>query len=58
MRKEKQEFTYTVYDSIDELPKEEAALLRKAKEATGNAYAPYSHFYVGAAAQLDNNVIM
>src|SRR5689334_7244557 len=58
MRKEKQEINYTVYDSIDELPKEDAALLRKAKDATGNAYAPYSHFYVGAAAQLDNDVII
>jgi len=58
MKKEKQEFTYTVYESIGELPKEEAALLKKAQEATGNSYAPYSHFYVGAAAQLNNGELV
>ena len=58
MRKEKQEFSYNVYDSIEELPANEAALLKKALEATKNSYAPYSHFHVGAAAELNNGEIV
>jgi cytidine deaminase len=42
------------YDSIDQLAKEDAALLREAINATDMAYAPYSHFHVGAAALLAN----
>src|SRR5215471_21245721 len=58
MKKEKQEFSYTVYDSIEELPNAESGLLKRAKEATGNSFAPYSHFYVGAAAELNNGTIV
>ena len=56
--KEKFDFTYEVYDSIEALPDEEARLLKKAKQVTGNAYAPYSHFRVGAAAKLKNGEII
>lgn len=40
--------------SIVELPQVEQDLVNKAKEATYNAYANYSHFYVGAALLLKN----
>lgn len=39
---------------LEELSKEEQALIEKAKEATNNAYANYSHFYVGAACLLED----
>ena len=58
MTKKKLDFFYEVYDSIEELPIDEASLLIKAKEITSNAYAPYSRFYVGAAAQLQNGQIV
>ena len=58
MKKESLVFSYSVFDSIDELPPEDASLLRKAMQVTANAYAPYSHFYVGAAAQLDNGEVV
>lgn len=38
----------------DELSQEEQALIDQAKEATLRSYAPYSRFYVGAAALLGN----
>ena len=53
--KEKQfEFSYLVYDSIDELPADKKELLLKAREATKNSYAPYSNFHVGAMAKMKN----
>lgn len=54
MKKEIHQFNYEVYDSAEDLPPDDAALLNKAKEATAHAYAPYSRFRVGAAAKLDN----
>ena len=47
-------FSFEEYESIDELSKEDAMLLRKAMDATENSYAPYSQFRVGAAAKLAN----
>ena len=44
--------------SYDELTPEELELVDTAREATHRAYAPYSHFYVGAAIRLDNGVIV
>ncbi len=58
MAQEKYSFDFDVYESIDALPAEDAALLREAQAATGLAYAPYSHFYVGAAAKLANGEIL
>lgn len=43
---------------IDELTPERQALVREAVEATARAYAPYSHFSVGAAIRLDNGEIV
>ncbi|MDR3351315.1 MAG: cytidine deaminase [Prevotellaceae bacterium] len=50
----------TVYEAADirELSREDAALLAKAAEATGNAYAPYSQFHVGAAVLLENGEVI
>jgi cytidine deaminase len=47
-------FEFEVYDRIDQLSKEDALLLSEAKKNTQMAYAPYSHFQVGAFAQLAN----
>ncbi len=54
MEKQKSEFYYLVYDSIKELNSEDAALLEAAKKATGNAFAGFSNFKVGAAARVEN----
>jgi cytidine deaminase len=58
METQKYGFEFEVYDSIDQLEAGDAALLRQAQEATGIAYAPYSHFHVGAAARLVNGEIL
>jgi len=42
----------------DELNEEVQLLITKAKEASQNAYAPYSNFMVGAALQLDNGEVL
>lgn len=43
---------------LDELSIVEKQLVQKAKEATQNAYAPYSNFHVGAATLLEDNSIV
>ena len=58
MKKEEYQFTFEVYDSIDELGEKDAWLLSEAREVTQHAYAPYSHFQVGAIARLDNGEIV
>lgn len=42
----------------DELNSCDNSLVEKAIEATNNAYAEYSHFYVGAALQLEDGTIV
>jgi len=49
---------FDVYDSLEQLSAEDAALLREAQKATGISYSPYSHFRVGAAALLSNEKIV
>lgn len=49
---------FTVYDSLDLLPSEIQSLMLQAVEVRKNAYAPYSHFRVGAAILLDNGKIV
>jgi cytidine deaminase len=46
------------YASADELENADRLLLDKAESASHNAYAPYSHFRVGAAVLLDNGLIV
>ncbi|MDE3251316.1 MAG: cytidine deaminase [Bacteroidota bacterium] len=48
------QFTYEMYPSIDALAEADANLLRLAIQNTKNAYAPYSHFQVGAMALMAN----
>jgi len=54
MNQEVYNFSFEVYQSIDELPAADAALVSQARKVTANAYAPYSHFNVGAVAHLKN----
>lgn len=58
MKKDEYSFSFEVYDSIEELPEEDAWLLNEAREVTQHAYAPYSHFHVGAVAKLSNGEIV
>ena len=51
------EFTAEQFD-LNELNDKEKQLVQAAKDATKNAYAPYSNFHVGAAALLDNGIIV
>lgn len=48
---------FKVYDN-DELSASDRELIEKAKEGTQKSYAPYSRFYVGAAARLENGAIV
>lgn len=54
MKEQQFKFEYETYNDSNELNKEDADLLIKARAVTKNAYAPYSNFYVGAAARLAN----
>lgn len=58
MKEIKIEIYYKEYDGPADLPEPLQQLLQKAKEAISDAYAPYSKFRVGAAALLENGVIV
>lgn len=58
MKQENYQFSFEVYDSIQELEESDAWLLREAQEVTAHAYAPYSNFHVGAVAKLSNGEIV
>lgn len=47
-----------IYTSAEELNSSDAHLLAKARFVTKQAYAPYSHFNVGAAAMLRDGTIV
>ncbi len=49
---------YFEYSGPEELSSDYQLLVEKAKEATQNAYAPYSKFRVGAAVLLENGEIV
>jgi cytidine deaminase len=55
---QKFEFEYDLLDNSNHLSKDDQELLEAAKKATQTAYAPYSHFNVGAAARLSSNDII
>jgi len=46
------------YDRPEELPDQQAWLVKMAKDAAGNAYAPYSGYHVGAAVLLSNGKVV
>lgn len=49
---------YAEYSSVAELPEEDRRLMEAAMGATEDAYAPYSHFHVGAAVRLADGTIV
>lgn len=58
MKQHTYEFAYEVYENSAELNDSDAKLLQLARQITAKAYAPYSKFYVGAAALLANGEIL
>lgn len=50
-------FRYQEFDSVQELDDTSRKLLEEASAAMHGAYAPYSHFHVGASVLLDNGSI-
>jgi cytidine deaminase len=56
MQKKTIETRVSIY-AFDELSSQYQTLINKAKEQVKNAYAPYSGFQVGAALQLENEMI-
>jgi cytidine deaminase len=51
-------FTWTEYNSVEELNMSDKELVLAAMEAAQNAHAPYSGFRVGAAVRLETGVIV
>ena len=58
MKKQAYNFEFEVYDSMESLPEKDAWLLGEARKVTQHAYAPYSHFQVGAIARLVSGEIV
>ena len=58
MKKIEIKTSFTVYQSLDELPQEIQSLMQQAVEVRKNAYAPYSKFKVGTALLLDNGKVV
>ena len=52
------EVRYDLYESVEELSKEDRLLMEAAIEATETAYAPYSNFHVGAAVLMENGEVV
>ena len=50
--------TYQEYKSVDEMLPEDRELAAEAVKAMEGAYAPYSHFHVGAAVRMSNGQIV
>jgi cytidine deaminase len=58
MEKNEYQFFFETYNSLAELDPAESALLIEARKMILNAYAPYSNFKVGAAAELINSRVV
>jgi cytidine deaminase len=50
--------SFTIFDTLNELPTEIQDLMNQAIEVRKKAYAPYSKFKVGAALLLDNGKVI
>ncbi|MCM0664903.1 MULTISPECIES: cytidine deaminase [Flavobacterium] len=50
--------SFTIFDTLNELPTEIQDLMHQAIEVRKKAYAPYSKFKVGAALLLDNGKVI
>jgi cytidine deaminase len=51
-------FSYEAYHSLEQLAQDDAILLLEARKVSNVAYAPYSHFRVGAVARLAGGKII
>ena len=49
---------FTEYPDTADLPEEERMLVEASMDAAGKAYAPYSHFNVGAAILLNDGTVV
>lgn len=58
MNKQEFSFSFEVYNGIEDLSPSDAELLQTARQTTAYAYAPYSHFHVGAAARMLNGEVV
>jgi cytidine deaminase len=58
MKKRESIISYLEYKGIDELPGVDRRLAEEAVAAASGAYAPYSHFMVGAAILLDDGSVV
>lgn len=58
MADKKIDITYHEYASLDELSEQDRQLANEAILAMKGAYAPYSHFHVGAAIRMSNGKIV
>ena len=58
MKRQKIEIHLEVFEDLSELPTDIKNLMNKAQQARENAYAPYSHFRVGAAIMLSSGEIV
>lgn len=58
MADKKIDITYHEYASLDELSEQDRLLANEAIQAMKGAYAPYSHFHVGAAIRMSNGKIV
>jgi cytidine deaminase len=56
MAEKKVVIAYTEIDSFADLNPEDLLLVRAAEEGLKKAYAPYSHFHVGASVLLENGI--
>jgi len=57
MQKKELRISVEEYSSLEELPAADRELVLAARDASRNAYAPYSQFHVGAALRLENGEI-
>lgn len=58
MKKIEHSFSFDSFSEIEELQPADRLLLEEARNATVNAYAPYSQFHVGAALKLLNEKLI
>lgn len=58
MNEKKIEIKYLEAASLEDLNETDSFLVVKAREASKNAWAPYSKFYVGAAVLLENGELI
>ena len=58
MRTREIKIAYQEFDRLEELSSSDQKLVEAARHASKNAYAPYSHFHVGAALLLENGEII